>query len=251
MKRFESKVALITGGGSGIGRATARLLAGEGARVIVDDIDRAGGEETVRLIRSDGGEATFVHGDVRDPVQCKTMVQAALDCYGRLDFVHANAGVPGLLAPVAECPLDDLRLTVDTNLIGVIYTCQAAIPAMAASGGGSIVLMASLAGRRGAPGLGVYGATKAGLILLAMTMARECAPMRIRVNAIAPGVVDTPMNADMLGSPEERRALTSRIALGRIGQPEDVAKAIAFLASDDASWITGITLPVDGGDGFV
>jgi NAD(P)-dependent dehydrogenase (short-subunit alcohol dehydrogenase family) len=179
------------------------------------------------------------------------MVQATLDRYGGLHFVHANAGVPGLFASVAECPQDDLHLTIDTNLIGVIYTCQAAIPAMAKSGGGSIVLMASLAGRRGAPGLGVYGATKAGLILLAMTMARECGPMGIRVNAVAPGVIDTPINADILGNPEDRRAMTGRIALGRIGEPEDVAKAVAFLASDDASWITGITLPVDGGDGFV
>jgi NAD(P)-dependent dehydrogenase (short-subunit alcohol dehydrogenase family) len=251
MRRFESKVALITGGGSGIGRATARLLAGEGARVMVDDIDAAGGEETVRTIRSAGGEAAFVHADVRDRAQCRAMVQATLDGYGGLDFVHANAGVPGLLTPVAECPLDDLQLTIDTNLIGVIYTCQAAIPAMAGRGGGSIVLMASLAGRRGNPGLGVYGATKAGLILLAMTMARECGPMRIRVNAVAPGIVDTPMNVDILGTPEDRQAMARRIALGRVGEPEDVAKAIAFLASDEASWITGITLPVDGGDGFV
>jgi NAD(P)-dependent dehydrogenase (short-subunit alcohol dehydrogenase family) len=248
MGRFEGKVALVTGAASGIGRATAILFAQEGARVLVDDINDLEGEATVALIGKYGGEASYIHADVSDSEQCRMMIRAAVDRYGGLDILHANAGVPGPDAPIIEHLDGEIRELVDVNLIGVIYSCRAAIDAVAKRGGGSIVITSSLAGLQGPPQIGVYAATKAGVIRLTEVLACECAALGIRVNAVAPGVVETPMLWDTaMNTPEGLKTYRLLTPLGRLGKPEDIAKAVAFLASDDASWITGIVLSVDGG----
>jgi NAD(P)-dependent dehydrogenase (short-subunit alcohol dehydrogenase family) len=251
MERFEGKVALVTGAASGIGRATAILLAQEGASVLVDDINDAEGKATVELIGHRGGEASYIHADVSDSDQCRMMIRTAVDRYGGLDILHANAGVPGPDAPIIALQDDEIHELVNVNLVGVIYSCRAAIDALSERSGGAIVITSSLAGLQGPPEIGVYAATKAGIIRLTEVLACECAPLGIRINSVAPGVVETPMLwATEMNTPAGLETYRRLTPLGRLGKPEDIAKAVAFLASDDASWITGIVLSVDGGAGL-
>jgi NAD(P)-dependent dehydrogenase (short-subunit alcohol dehydrogenase family) len=248
MGLLDEKIAIVTGAASGIGRATARLLAREGAAVVVADVAQKGGHETVQHIEAAGGRATFVSVDVTDAGQVAAMVETAAETYGGLDILHANAGVPGPDKPLVDWSEEEWDQVVGVNLTGVFLTCRAAVPAMAERGGGAIVITASVAGIQAIPFTCAYNATKAGVISLTHTLALECAPLGIRVNAVAPGEVDTPMGLEALhGDRALLEACKRLIPLKRIAQPEEIASAVLYLASDAAAYVTGITLPVDGG----
>ena len=248
MGMVENRVALVTGAASGIGRAAAQLLAAEGAAVIVADLDKQGAGETVRLIETLEGRATSVVADVTNAEQVATMVQMAVDTYGGLDILHANAGVPGPDRPLVDWSRAEWESVISVNLTGVFVCCQAAIPAMARQGRGSIVITASAAGIQAVPFTCAYNASKAGVISLAQTLALECAPLGIRVNAVAPGEVDTPMGIKALyEDPQIVQEYLRLIPLKRLARPEEVAQAVVYLASDAASYVTGTVLPVDGG----
>lgn len=248
MGQLEGKIACVTGAASGIGRATAYLLAREGAAVVVADIAQKGGRETVQLIEEVGGRATFVSVDVTSARQVGSMVETAVGTYGGLDILHANAGVPGPDKPLVAWSEEEWDQVVNVNLTGVFLTCRAAVPTMAKRGGGSIVVTASAAGIQATPFTCAYNATKAAVISLTQTLALECAPLGIRVNAVAPGEVGTPMGLEALrGDRKVLEAYMRLIPLKRIAQPEEIAEAVLYLATDAASYITGITLPVDGG----
>lgn len=248
--KLRGKVAAITGGGSGMGAATAALFAREGAAVVVADIDGDAAERVAASIRSGGGQAAAVRADVTRLADNRAIVAAARERFGRLDVFHANAGIPQRYGPfegVAEEAMDRL---LAVNVKGVMLGVQAALPALRAAGGGVILFTASTAAHRPRPGLTAYNATKGALITLCKSLALELAPDGIRVNCISPVATDTPMLADFIGDrdPEAgRRAFIQTIPLGRLNTPEDVARAALFLASDDAAMITGISLEVDGG----
>jgi NAD(P)-dependent dehydrogenase (short-subunit alcohol dehydrogenase family) len=243
------KVAIITGGASGIGRATARLLASKGALVVVADINEAGGRETVRLIEEGGGKARFVRADVTDTGQVEAMAQAAVETFGGLDILHANAGHPGPEKRLVDHTDKEWSQVLAVNLTGVFNCCRAAIPLIASRGGGAIVITASIAGLWPAPFIGAYNVSKAGVISLTKTLAIECAPLGIRVNAVAPGEVDTPMsNAAVSDCPEQvLAAQLPLIPLKRMGRAEEIAQAVLYLVSDASSYVAGEVLTVDGG----
>ncbi len=248
--KLDGKVAIITGAGSGIGRASALLFAQEGARVVVADIAQAAGEETVGLIRSQGGQAVFVRVDVANAEQVAAMVQTALDAYGRLDILFNNAGLT-LPARVTETDDSLWSRSLDVNLKGVMLGCKYAIPAMLQSGGGSIVNTASMLGLVASPRQAPYSAAKGGVVMLTKQVAVDYARDGIRCNCICPSEVDTPMHRQFIAeSPDPeatKRRLMERIPLGRVAHPDELARVALFLASDDSSYITGVALPVDGG----
>jgi NAD(P)-dependent dehydrogenase (short-subunit alcohol dehydrogenase family) len=248
---LRGKVALITGAASGIGRATAELLAAQGAALVVADINEAGGQETVELIEDAGGQAIFVRADVTDVAQVEAMVQAAVGTFGGLDILHANAGHPGFEKPLAEHSDEDWDLTLAVNLTGVFGCCRAAIPLLAERGGGAIVITSSVAGLRPLPNIGAYNISKAGTISMTKTLAMECAPLGIRVNAVAPGEVDTPMSNAAVATGAEYEAILAAhmpfIPLKRMAQPEEIAQAVLYLVSDASSYVTGEVLTIDGG----
>jgi NAD(P)-dependent dehydrogenase (short-subunit alcohol dehydrogenase family) len=250
MGRVEGKVAVVTGGASGIGRATAGALAAEGARVAIADVDEAGGERVAAAVREAGGDAFFRRTDVRSMAEVEAVVAAAADRHGRLDVLVNNAAVavPGSAGEVAEA---DWARVLDVNLSGVWRGMRAAIPRMLAQGGGSIVNLGSVQGHVGFVGWAAYAAAKGGIDALTRQAAVEYAPLGIRVNAVVPGTIMTEMNeAIMRASPDPDAVMAGWLAMhpmGRIGQPAEVAAAIVFLASDDASFITGESLRVDGG----
>ncbi|MFZ5916458.1 MAG: SDR family NAD(P)-dependent oxidoreductase [Chloroflexota bacterium] len=252
--RLAEKAAIVTGAGMGIGRATARLFAAEGAGVVVVDYDPQGGQETAALIRADGGEAIFAQADVSDPDAVQAMVRAAIDRYGRIDVLHNNAGIDLPQATnVVETGIEDWDRTLAVNLKGVFLCCKAVIPEMVAQGGGVIVNTASVAGLAPMPQEAAYGASKAGLLLLTRQMARDYARRNIRVNSVSPGPMEKPTRhrlAYLQEHPaafERRQTFAQRMPLGRMCRPEDIARAALFLASDEASMITGADLVVDGG----
>jgi NAD(P)-dependent dehydrogenase (short-subunit alcohol dehydrogenase family) len=248
MGLVDGKVAIVTGAGSGIGRATACLLADEGAAVVVADVAEEGGRETVRLVGERAGQATFVPVDVTDAQQVAAMVRAAVRTYGGLDILHANAGVPGPDKPVVAWTEEEWNLVISVNLTGVFLCCRAAIPSIAERGGGAIVITASAAGLQAVPFTSAYNASKAGVISLAQTLALECAPVGIRVNAVAPGEVQTAMGLEALHQdPRVLEAYLRLIPLERIAQPGEIAQAVLYLVSNAASYVTGVVLPVDGG----
>lgn len=252
MGRLDGKSALITGAGSGLGRAMARRFAAEGARVLVTDVNEAAAVETVELIGGAPGErAAARHLDVSSEEDVAAAVGDVLARWGRLDIVVANAGIgtPGFLANTS---LKDWDRVMAINLSGVFLCAKHAIPAMRTTGGGVILTTASVAGLQGTPHLGAYGASKAGVVQLTQTIALEGARFGIRANAICPVWADTPMISEFVAGaraePEQIRArLTAQIPLGRMATPEDIANAALFLASDEAAFITGVALPVDGG----
>jgi len=248
MGTLDNRVALVTGAGAGIGRASARVFAREGARVVVADIDPEGGDETVRLIRGSGGEATFVHADVSRPGDVSGMVRAAVDQYGGLDCAHNNAGIAGGGRPLAEFRDEDWDRAIGVMLTGVYQCLKHEIPAMLERGGGAIVNTASGAGLIGFPGQAAYVASKHGVIGLTKVAALDYGARGIRVNAVCPGTVRTPMvDTAVSNDPGLAEHLVSLHPIGRIGTPDEVAEAAVWLCSDASSFVLGAALPVDGG----
>lgn len=248
---FTDKVALVTGAGSGIGRASALAFARDGARVIVADIDAGGGEETVQRITESGGEAQFMRVDVARADEVAHLVAAIVDTYGRLDYAHNNAGIEGVLVPFHEYPDANWERVLSVNLTGVFLCMKHEIRQMLRQGGGAIVNTASVAGLRGRR-LGAYTASKHGVVGLTTMAAVEYAKAGIRVNAVCPGVIRTPMAERAFFEPAEDRTQAETFygglhPLGRLGTPEEVAAAVVWLCSDAASFVTGLAMPVDGG----
>ncbi|WP_256300856.1 glucose 1-dehydrogenase [Haloarchaeobius salinus] len=248
MNGIDGGVALVSGAASGIGRATAKRFAEEGASVVAADIDVEGGEETVSRIEADGGEATFVETDVTDEGDLATAVETAVETYGGLDFAFNNAGIEGDQVGFAEQDDANWNRVLDINLNGVFYAMREEIPAMLEGGGGAIVNTSSIAGILGFPNLSPYVASKHGVVGLTRTAAVEFSSDGLRVNAVLPGVIDTPMVARSgEEDPESMEATVAAIPADRLGQPEEIAAAVVWLCSEDASYVTGQPLPVDGG----
>ena len=247
-KQFGGKVALVTGGSSGIGRATASAFAGEGANVVVADVLVEGGGETVRMIKEAGGEAIFVKTDVSKATEVEALIKKIVETYGRLDCAINNAGIEGTMAPTADCTEENWDRTININLKGVWLCMKYEIPQMLKQGGGTIVNTASVAGLVGLQGLPAYCASKGGVVQLTRTAALEYARAGIRVNAVCPGVIRTPMVDRLIAAqPEMEEALTAMEPVGRTGKPEEVAEAVVWLCSDAASFVTGHAMVVDGG----
>jgi NAD(P)-dependent dehydrogenase (short-subunit alcohol dehydrogenase family) len=246
--RVEGKVALITGGASGIGRATALTFAREGAKLIIADMNEEGGQQTVHLITEKGGKAIFVQTDVTQATAVEALISKAVETYGRLDCAHNNAGISGGgRALTAEYAEDMWHQVIAVNLTGVWLCMRYAIPQMLSQGSGAIVNTASVAGLIGARGLAAYVASKHGVVGLTKTAALEYAQQGIRVNCVCPGVIHTPMTARGLSDPERRARIVASEPMGRVGTPEEVAEAVVWLCSDAASFVTGHTMTVDGG----
>lgn len=251
MTQLNGKIAIVTGGGSGLGRAMALRFARDGARVIAADLNEAGAQETARLATEQGASADQVVAsalDVTNEQACSALVDATLAEHGKLDVMVANAGI-GTFGPIASLSLDDWRRVLDVNLTGVFLCAKYAFRAMQEAGGGVILATASVAGLEGTPNLGAYGPAKAGVIQLVKTIALEGARHNIRANALCPVWTTTPLVDALVADNPERgmERLRRMVPLGRLGQPEDVASVAAYLASDEASFISGIAMPIDGG----
>ena len=250
MGQVQGKVAIVTGGASGIGAACAETLAREGAKVVVTDIDEQRGKDLAARIGAAQGEAIFLPQDVTEEPRWREVVGETEARFGRLDILVSNAGI-GLVAPsIVDMSLEDWRRQTAINLDGVFLSVKHCIPAMRRSGGGSIIVMSSVAGLRGAMALAGYCATKGGVRLFAKAIAMECAAAGdgIRVNSVHPGVIDTPMmRRPILSGAMNEDQVIARAPLGRLGTPEDIAVACAFLCSEDAGYITGQQINVNGG----
>jgi NAD(P)-dependent dehydrogenase (short-subunit alcohol dehydrogenase family) len=248
MNGITDAVAIVTGGSTGIGRAAALRFAAEGANVVVADVNAEDGEGTVAEIQDAGGQATFVEGDVSDEVDADMIVQTAVETYGGLDFAFNNAGIEGESKPASEQPTENWDRVIDVNLKGVFLGMRAQIPAMLEDGGGSIVNTASIAGVVGFPELSPYVASKHGVIGLTKTAALEYGRDGIRVNAVCPGVIETPMvERTQEESPEQMDQIEAATPMGRIGQPHEIGDAAVWLCSEDASFVTGESFVIDGG----
>jgi NAD(P)-dependent dehydrogenase (short-subunit alcohol dehydrogenase family) len=246
MARLKDKVAIITGGGSGIGRATCLLFAREGAKVVVADYIAEGGNETVRQISAAGGQAVFVQADVSKSADVQNLIGAAVRNYGRVDILFNNAGIEGPSAKLANLKEEDWDRVIAIDLTSVYLGMKYVIPEMIKQGGGVILSTASVAGLVGFQGSGAYAAAKAGVINLTRLAALEYADKNIRVNCICPGVIETPMVERVLGGRPRERVVRSE-PIGRLGRPEDIANAALFLASDESSFATGAPFIIDGG----
>jgi NAD(P)-dependent dehydrogenase (short-subunit alcohol dehydrogenase family) len=248
--RLDRKVALITGAGSGIGRAIALRFAQEGADVVVVDWKPEAGKETVRMVQAEGGNALYVEADVSQEADAKNMVEAAVAAYGRLDILCNNAAIQ-VFGTIPDTPGADWHKVMDVNLKSVYLGCKYAIPQMIAQGGGSVVNTSSILGLVGDPDLPAYGATKGGILAMTAAMAQAHGKQNVRVNSICPGDVATPLVLeyfDQFSDPEEaRNRVASEYALGRIAEPEEIANVALFLASDESSFVTGTYIVVDGG----
>jgi 2-hydroxycyclohexanecarboxyl-CoA dehydrogenase len=242
MGRLDDRIAIVTGAGQGIGRGVAEKLATEGATVVAADIDDASAD---RVAKSLGGDAVAVRTDVTSKEAVEAMVSQVHDRFGRIDVLVNNAGWDRAGPFVDSDPADWDRI-VQTNLYGVLHTSKAVLPILAEQGSGSVVNIASDAGRVGSSGEAVYSATKGGVIAFTKTIAREMARHQVNVNCVCPGPTDTALFASFAG-PKLRDSLTRAIPFRRLGLPEDVANAVAFLASDEAGFVTGQTLSVSGG----
>jgi NAD(P)-dependent dehydrogenase (short-subunit alcohol dehydrogenase family) len=249
MGRLDGKVALITGGASGMGMVASQLFASEGARVVLTDVADDAGEQVADKIRADGGEATYVHSDVSSEADAKAMVEAAVATYGGLTILYNNAGV--MLAEDGSVASTDGSIwdtTLAINVKGVAYGCKYGIPAMIASGGGSVINVASFVAWMGAAtSQTAYTASKGAVLAMTREIAVEYARKGVRCNALCPGPIDTPLLAELLSDPARRQRRFVHIPIGRLGRAEELAKAALFLASDDSSYMTGTSLIVDGG----
>ena len=248
---LDGKVALITGAGSGIGRATSKIFAREGARLVIADLDEAGGHETLRAIKDKGGEAMFVTADVSQPATAETLVAKAVSAYGRLDCAFNNAGIEGVGALTHKCTIENWNRVIAINLTGVWLCMKAEIAQMLEQGsGGAIVNTSSLAGLAGSKGGPAYVASKHGVVGLTKTAALEYGRHGIRINAVCPGPIRTPMMQRIMamsGNEAAEQRFIKGEPLRRFGQPEEIGEAVAWLCSDRASYVTGIPMPVDGG----
>jgi NAD(P)-dependent dehydrogenase (short-subunit alcohol dehydrogenase family) len=242
---LDGKVAMVTGGGGGIGRAAALAFARSGASVLVSDVNDVAGEETAALIAAQGGQALYQRCDVSDPKQVKAMVAAAVDRFGRLDCAFNNAGINAITADEYDDTVWARSLSV--NLTGVMHCMREAAAVMLRQGGGAIVNTASINGVVGNPGQPAYTAAKHGVVGLTRHAALKWARDGIRVNAVCPGVIDTPMTAQAAADPATRAMIEGMTPMGRMGKAEEIAEAVVWLCSDAASFITGHPLLVDGG----
>ena len=246
--RLDGKVALITGGSSGIGRATAQIFAREGAKVVVADVGVEGGEETVRLIQAAGGEAVFIKTDVAQAADVEAMVKKAVDTYGRLDCAFNNAGIEGVVKPTVEYGEADWDRVLAINLKGVWLCMKAELQQMLKQGSGAIVNTASVAGLVGLSGFSAYVAAKHGVNGLTKTAALEYAKAGIRVNAVCPGAIRTPMfERGVRDNPGIEEQVVAMEPIGRMAAPAEVGEAVVWLCSDAASFVTGLPMAVDGG----
>lgn len=242
---FDGKAALVTGASGGIGRATALAFAASGAKVMVSDVQDEKGAETVKMITDAGGKAAFQHCDVSDEGQVRDLIAATVSQFGGLDFAHNNAGInrPGS----DEWGTDDWSLSININLSAVMFCMREEIAVMLEHGGGAIVNTASVNGLVGNPSQPGYCASKHGVIGLTRSAALRYAKQGIRVNAVCPGVVDTPMVEQIAKVPQYKAAIEAMTPMGRMSQPEEIASAVLWLCSDQSSFVTGHPLVVDGG----
>lgn len=252
--RLANKVAIITGAGSGMGRATSILFAKEGAKVVVADINDSGGQETVRVIKANGGDAIFIHTDVSKAADVDGLIKKAVKTFGKLDILYNNAAIPQKAIPVELMDEAEWDRIYAVNVKGVFFGAKYAIPEMKKNGRGVIINTASIGGVRVRPAFAAYNSSKGAVIVLTKALALELAQYNIRVNCINPVSTDTPMLPQFLAASADLQSgvkqLKSTIPLGRLATPEDIANAALYLASDEASLVTGIGLDVDGGRGI-
>lgn len=249
-KSFEGKVALVTGGGSGIGRAAALAFAESGAKVVLSGRREAEGFETVALIKKAGGQGTFIRGDVSNEADVEKIVNQTVNTYGHIDAAFNNAGIEGEVGkPTHEQSVANYRAVMDINVLGVLLAMKHEIGAMLKNGGGAIVNNASVGGLIGFPGVSVYVASKHAVLGLTKTAALEYAKQGVRVNAISPGGIETPMLNRFTGGPgtDFFNQLAGMHPIGRLGRPGEMAEAVLWLCSDKASFVTGVSLTADGG----
>lgn len=247
MSLFDGKVAIVTGGGSGIGQAACHLYAREGAKVVVSDIDEKGGNETCQAIQEMNGEAAFIQADVSKPAECQALVDKTLEKYGRLDIAFNNAGIGGEANLTGEYSIEGWQKVIEINLSGVFYCMRYEIPAMLKTGGGAIVNMASILGQVGISQSPAYVAAKHGVVGLTRTAAVEYAQEGLRINSVGPAFISTPLISALEQNEKARAHLISLHPIGRLGRSEEVAELVIWLSSDKASYITGAYYAVDGG----
>jgi NAD(P)-dependent dehydrogenase (short-subunit alcohol dehydrogenase family) len=248
MNRLTGKVAIVTGASAGIGRATAKLFAAEGAKVVVAARRAAELETLVAEIKADGGEAVYLAGDVQSEDYAKAVVALAIEKFGRLDVAYNNAGTLGEMGPTTSVSVEGFNNALAINLTSAFLGAKHQVPAMLEQGGGSIIFTSTFVGYSFAfPGTASYAASKAGLIGLTQALAAEYGAQGIRVNAVLPGAVDTPMYRDMNDTAESQTFITNLHALKRVATPEELARSVLYLASDDSSFVTGTASLVDGG----
>ena len=245
---LDGKIALVTGGASGIGRATALTFAREGAKLIIADMNEDGGQQTVHMITENGGDATFVQVDVTSATEVEAMISKTVETYGRLDcsFNNAGVGTPSRV-PTADYTEEQWDYVLSINLKGVWLCMKYEIPQMLKQGGGVIVNTASVAGLVGLPTSSAYVASKHGVVGITRTAALEYAKQGIRVNCVCPGYIETPMTERSRNDPERMALMIAKEPVGRLGKPEEIAEAVVWLCLDAASFVTGHTMTVDGG----